>query len=159
MPELDDKELGRARNAAYRYLTYRSRSRVEVEQRLAEKGFAGLVVRSVLSDLERLGYINDREFACRWAANRVRLRGFGRRRIERELRNKGVSRGIIRVTLGEMFENSSEIDVARREAEKKVRSLNRFEPEVQRRRLAGFLERKGFSSDIIRVIIHDVLLR
>ncbi len=157
MPEWDDKELGRARNAAYRYLTYRPRSRTEIEQKLEEKGFAGPIVQSVLNDLGRLGYINDREFARQWAASRVRLRGFGGRRIERELRNKGVSRDIIHEAVGHVFEDTSEVDIARREAEKKVRNLTRFEPEVRRRRLAGFLERKGFSSVIIRVIMHDVL--
>ncbi len=156
--ELNEKEVSRAKNAAYRHLMYRPRSRAEVEQRLTEKGFAGPVVRSVLSDLERLGYIDDREFARQWAASRVKLRGIGRRRIEQELRNKGVGRESIREALGQAFEDSSEIDIARREAEKKARSLNRFEPEVRRRRLAGFLERRGFSSDIIRVIMHDVLL-
>ena len=61
-----------------------------------------------------------------WARSRIRLRGFGRRRIEQELRNKGVDRDIIHEAIGEVFGELPEIDVALREAEKKLRSLRRL---------------------------------
>ncbi len=64
-------------------------------QKLQDKEFDQAVIEAVVVYLERLGYINDRQFAEQWAAGRVRLRGFGRRRIEQELRNKGIGRDII----------------------------------------------------------------
>ncbi len=153
--EADEKEITRARNAAYRYLSYRPRSCVEVEEKLREKEFPEAVVSAVLAGLERLGYVNDREFSRQWAAARLRFRGFGRRRIEQELRIKGISRDIIVETLARLFAEAPEQEIALREAEKKLRSLTRFEPEVRRRRLAGHLERKGFPTEII----YDVLRR
>ncbi|HEX9020886.1 MAG TPA: regulatory protein RecX, partial [Nitrospirota bacterium] len=114
------------------------------------------VIESVIAHLIRLGYVNDGAFARQWALSRIRLRGFGRRRIEQELRGKGVSRDIILEVLSEAFQEPSEADIARREAEKKRKSLSRFAPEVQRRRLAGFLERRGFSAGIIRSIVNSV---
>ncbi len=147
------KELSRARNAAYRFLTYRPRSCAEVKAKLLDKGYSDAVVRKLIIDLERLSYVNDREFSRSWAQNRVRLRGFGRRRIEQELRCKGISRDIIQKTLGDVFQDLSEFDIAQREAGKKFKSLARFDPEARRRRLAGFLERKGFSAEIIHTIL------
>jgi regulatory protein len=154
--DVDEKKLTRARNAAYRYLTHRPRSQAEVERKLRDKEFEPEVIRVVLDDLTRLGYINDEHFAAQWASARVRLRGFGRRRIEQELRTKGINRDIIRETLDSIFEESSEADVARREAEKKLKSLIHFDAEVRRRRLAGFLERKGFSSHTISTILRTL---
>jgi regulatory protein len=109
-----------------------------------------------MDHLLRLGYLNDAQFARDWAASRTRTRGYGRRRIEQELRNKGIDSDIIGETLARLFEETPETDVARKAAEKKLRSLTRFEPEVRKRRLAGFLERKGFSSEIIRSIIRMI---
>lgn len=152
----DDKEFTRAKNTAYRYLSIRPRSRAEIEHKLREKKFEDDVVRRVLAALETFGYVNDREFAGQWARSRVRLRGFGRRRIEQELRGKGIGRDIIDETFADLFEDASEADVARREAEKKLKTLTRFEPGARRRRLAGFLERKGFSTQIISSIIRTV---
>lgn len=153
---VNETELSQAKNAAYRYLSYRPRSRAEVEQKLVEKSFSRKIIHTVLADLDRLGYVNDREFARQWARSRVRVRGFGRRRIEQELRSKGVSSDVISEALEVVFEDSSEADIARQEAERKLKSLIRFEPEVRRRRLAGFLERKGFSSDIISTILRTI---
>jgi regulatory protein len=159
MDDGENREITRAKNAAYRYLALRPRSRTEVERKLSQKTFPDAVIRAVLSDLERLGYVNDREFSRLWSQSRVRMRGFGRRRIEQELRNKGVSQDVIRETLDALFENSSEADIAQREAEKKLKSLARFAPDVRLRRLAGFLERKGFSSEIIHAILRGARQR
>lgn len=151
----DDKELKRARNTAYRYLTIRSRSRYEVEQKLRDREFPPSHIASVIDHLDRLGYLDDRKFAAQWAAGRVRTRGFGRRRLEQELRTKGISRELIKETLQGLFEEEPELDVARREAKKKLRTLGRFEPVARKRRLAGHLERKGFPAAVINVIINS----
>ena len=157
LPEAPDegieKLLKRAKNTAYRYLTIRPRSRKELADKLQDKEFPDSVIDAVLEHVTRLGYLDDGTFAAQWAASRVRSRGFGRRRLEQELRIKGISREIIKETLNTLFEEAPEAETARKEAEKKLRTLTRFEPEVRRRRLAGFLERRGFSSDIIRTIL------
>jgi regulatory protein len=152
----EDRALKRARNTAYRYLTIRPRSCVEVERKLRDRKFPPDIVSSVIDHLIKLGYLNDEQFARQWAASRVRSRGFGRRRLEQELRNKGISRDTIKETLSTLFEDASEAEVARKEADKKLRTLIRFEPEVRRRRLAGFLERKGFTSETNRTILRSV---
>lgn len=151
-----DKLLKRAKNSAYRYLTIRPRSRAEVERKLRDREFPFDIISTVIGHLIQLGYLNDEQFARDWAASRVRSRGFGRRRLEQELRIKGIGSDLIRETLGTLFSDASEADIARKEADKKLKTLARFEPEVRKRRLAGFLERKGFSSDIIRAIIHAI---
>ena len=154
--DANEKLLKRARSTAYRYLTIRPRSSVEVEHKLHERKFPPDIVSSVIAHLIKLGYLNDEQFARQWAASRVRSRGFGRRRLEQELRSKGISRDTIKDTLDALFEEAPEADVARKEAAKKLRTLTRFEPEVRRRRLAGFLERKGYSSEIIRNVLRSV---
>lgn len=149
-------ELTRAKNTAYRYLTIRPRSQFEIESKLREKKFSDDVVNQVIAHLVKLGYVNDGWFAEQWASSRARARGFGKRRIEQELRQKGVSRDAIHQALQTAFGDQPEEELARKEAAKKVKTLARFEPEVQRRRLAGHLERKGFSSDVIRSIIRKM---
>ena len=151
----EEKELKRAKNVAYRYLTIRPRSRAEVEKKLRDREYPPTIVTAVVDHLLRLGYLNDEEFARQWAARRVRTRGFGRRRIEQELRVRGIDRDAIRTVLNELFQESLELDVARKEADKKLKTLSRFEPEVRKRRLAGFLERRGFPSEIIRAIVRN----
>jgi regulatory protein len=153
--ELEEKTLVRAKNAAYRLLTYRPRSRAELIQKLRDREFDDTVIEVVVSDLARLGYVNDRQFAEQWASSRVRLRAFGRRRIELELKRKGVDREIIGEALAAVFGAEPEFGTAMNAAEKKLSTLRSADRETRRRRLAGFLERKGYSFEIIRRVINE----
>jgi regulatory protein len=154
--ELHEKDLKRARNTAYRYLTIRSRSRAEIVKKLRDKEFSPSVIESVMDHLFRLGYVDDRKFACQWAAGRARMRGYGRRRIEQELRQKGVAKETVREALAEAIPPENERETACVVAEKKRRMMKSLEPEARKRRLAGFLERKGFPHEIIWDILRTV---
>ena len=154
--ELHEKDLKRAKNTAYRYLTIRSRSKAEIVKKLYDKEFSPSVIETVMEHLFRLGYVDDRKFACQWAASRARLRGYGRKRIEQELRQKGVGQETIREALGEAIPLEDEQETARKVAEKKLRTMKNLEPEARKRRLAGFLERKGFPHEIIWDILRMV---
>ena len=151
--ELEEKIVTRAKNTAYRLLTYRPRSRAELIQKLRDREFDAAVVEAVVSDLVRLGYVDDRQFAEQWASSRVRLRAFGRRRIELELRNKGVDREIIEEALAAVFGAEPELGTAMSAAEKKLNTMRSTDRETRRRRLAGFLERKGYSFEVIRRVV------
>jgi regulatory protein len=152
--DLTDKQLTRAKNTAYRFLSYRPRSRAEIEKKLHDKEFDETIVAAVLVDLARLGYVNDALFAREWARGRIRLRGFGRRRIGQELKAKGIDPEIIRETFAEVFGETSEIETAMQVAEKKLKTMQHVEPEARKRRLAGLLERKGYAFDVIREVLN-----
>ena len=151
--DADEKELARARNAAYRWLNSRPRSSAEIEAKLRDKGFDEAVIHTTLSGLVRLGYLDDEKFARLWAESRVRLRAFGRRRIDRELREKGIDPSIVREALDGVFTVDREIDIAEKAAAGKLKGMQRLDRETRRRRLAGFLERKGFPYDVIRDVL------
>ena len=154
--ETPEKTLTRAKNTAYRLLTYRPRSRRELEEKLREKEFPEDIVGSIIDQCARLGYIDDAQFAEQWARSRLKLRCFGRRRIEQELRGKGIDREIISEAIAKVVPAEDEHAAAKSAAEKKLRMMRSVEPQARRRRLAGFLERKGFSSEVIRSILHTV---
>lgn len=151
--DVNEKELARARNAAYRYLAVRPRSRAEVRERLQDRGFSPAVIDSVMAHLSRLGYINDEEFAGLWIESRVKVRSFGKRRLRQELRDKGVEGELIGLAIERHLPPEREAEAAKKAAESKLRSLRGLEREIRRRRLAGFLERKGFSFEVIREIM------
>ena len=154
---VDEKDLMRARNAAFRYLASRPRSTAEVEAKLRSRGVAQRTIGTVLSDLVRLGYINDKKFAGQWAESRMRVRLFGKRRIERELIDRGVERDVVQEELSGVFAPGLEQETARKAAEKKLRTLTISAPEIRKRRLAGFLERQGFSFEVIRTVLREVV--
>jgi regulatory protein len=152
---------GAARLAAFdkglAALAVRARSERELAAWLAQKGHAAEDVLTALERLVRLGFLNDADYARAFARSRAVGRGMSRRRIEAELARRGVARELALAAIASVLEDEGidERALAEAAAGKKLRSLARFEPDVQRRRLYGFLGRKGFAPEVI----HDVVRR
>jgi regulatory protein len=101
-----------------------------------------------LEKLCSLKYLNDETFARNWARSRAETRGYGPRRIEQELRTKGIGEALIREVVGETFGQVDEWKKAKSLLEKKFKSKQFDDPKMLRR-AAGFLQRRGYSSKVI----------
>lgn len=143
-----------ARTIALRKLEQRARSRHELAEALRERGVPDDVAQAVLDRFTEVGLVDDRAFAEAWSESRQRSRHLSRRAIEAELYRKGVDRD----TIGEVFaehDSSIELANARAFAQSKSRSLERLDPDVARRRLAGALARRGFGSSIVWQVVGE----
>lgn len=98
--EIDDRELSelerlvskrRAFNKAVDLLSRRDHSSGELVVKLCQKGFCKDDAKAAAQRLEELGYVDDLRFAKTYAAELVRLKGFGKRRVVTELMKKGVA--------------------------------------------------------------------
>lgn len=159
LAELERKDQAwQARDAAMVLLSYRPRSAAELRRRLARKGFAAEVVDATVERLGDLGVVNDASFAETFVRDRVRLRPHGRRRLRQELRAKGVDEETAAAAIDEVMEreDASELDLAR-EAAARWKPRPGEERDRARRRLHGFLARRGFGSDAIRQVLEEKL--
>ena len=135
--------------AALRLLQRRLRSRAELNAGLRRRGLSPPQVAAILSDLERAGWIDDRRFARLWIEDRMALRPRGSRALRAELRVRGVAPDIIEATLGHLISPEREDGVALEQARRRVERLRNLAPDVARRRLVGWLQRRGFGGGAI----------
>lgn len=156
---IHEKELQKAKDVAYRFLSYRPRSKKEVVQRLELRGFGEKIIKTVLNTLEEYSYINDEKFAPDWANYRLENRPVGKRRLVNELREKGIAQEIIEKTITETYKKRDESKMTRELAERRLVSYKGLDDKVIRRRLFAFLMRRGFSIDDSRKAIDEVLKR
>jgi regulatory protein len=156
---LTDADLGwRARQAALNVLAVRARSRRELEQRLRRKDFPREVIDACLDDLDRQGLLDDAAFARSVVRDRVRLSPRGPAHLLQELRKRGVEDPVAETALRRVLDEE-EVSVhglaeeaalgwLRRQSDGVVRALadEAFtkERERARRRLHGYLARRGF---------------
>ena len=145
----DREAIKTAKSQALRYLAYRDRSEKELTLHLEKKGHAPSVIQKALQDLANLNYVNDQRFAMEWGRSRVEGKKFGKQRVRQELFAKGVASHIIETTLDSLYSSYPERDLAQACANKKLASLHGLEPEKKMRRLVQYLQRRGFSADII----------
>jgi regulatory protein len=115
-------------------------------------------ITEALVRLTRLGYIDDAAFARQFARARLLAGGQSRYRIRSELLRRGVDRGLAESAIEDTLADESvdEAAILERVAEKKARSLAKVDPLTRRRRLYGFLARRGFESDEIRGAVERI---
>lgn len=143
-----EDQYSRAYNLALRYLGYRARSSQEMERYLQGKEFTDEVVESITGKLHEQGYLNDEEFARAWLRERNRFKPRGARALRFELRQKGVADAVIDEVLTDVDEEAA----AWAAAEAKLSSWQRLDRETFRRKLSGYLGRRGFNYELIRSV-------
>ncbi|MDP1853249.1 MAG: regulatory protein RecX [Candidatus Omnitrophota bacterium] len=145
MPE--NKELNRAYNYASRLLKIRPRSENEIRFRLSQKKYSQDVAEALIKSLKDSGYVDDFNFAVSWVRERI-AKPLGIRRLEFELREKGVAKEIIGTVIAQAKKDYPERKIIDGLIEEKfAKFLNNPIDEKVRRKIQGFLLRRGFSPD------------
>ena len=152
-----EEQAQRAWQAAIRLLKYRPRSYRELTRRLRQKGFASPTIAQVLDRLADLGLIDDERFAQQMVQSLVRRRNLGKRAILDRLRRAGISRDMAEATMEQELADYDEVSQAQQVVEKYLPRLAGLEPVKQRRRLYGYLRRRGFSQTVIQQMMQSAL--
>ena len=151
---VEREEEHKVREKALRYLSFRNRSVKELKTFLQGKGYNPDAISRTLTRLEEVGLLDDRAFAKAWVEGRAKFKGMGERLLEQELRQKGVKKEIIREAVeGLGDEGERALSLAR----VRVERLKGLDRETAKRRLAGFLQRRGFSSDVVYDVVKNTL--
>ncbi|MGH7623203.1 MAG: regulatory protein RecX [Gemmatimonadaceae bacterium] len=133
-------------------LAFRSRASRELERSLVQKGEPPDLVVRAIARLTEQGLLDDAAFAESFTRARVLGAQQSKRRVRQELARRGVARDVSEVAIVTVFreEEVHEREVVERAARKKLATLRKLEPTVRRRRLYGFLARRGYDGDDIR---------
>jgi regulatory protein len=145
-----------ARTIALRKLAARACTRHELDRALQAKNVPQAAIDSVLDRLEEVSLINDASFAADWVTSRQQRRHLSRRALRHELQAKGVQRSEIDSALDHV-DLDAELRSARDLVERKRAAINGLPRDVQYRRLAGMLSRRGFETSITTRVLADLL--
>jgi regulatory protein len=121
---------------------------------LIRRAYSKAATERTLEKLRALNYINDEVFARNWASGRAAAGGYGPRRIHEELRKKGVGDALIREVVREICDPGEEMEKAKALLEKRFKNKQLGDPKMLRR-AAAFLERRGYSTQVIFDLLKD----
>jgi SOS response regulatory protein OraA/RecX len=136
-----------------RLLTDRARSRAELAEKLAAKGFAPAVAERTLDRLAEVGLIDDAAFAEQWVHSRHAYSGKGKKVLVQELRRKGIAPEDSEPAL----EAISADDEQARAADLVRQKLRTLPADLERdkaiRRLVGMLARRGYDPSTAYMVV------
>ena len=141
--------IQRAFDRSIQYLSYRPRSKSEIQRKLQQLKFDNLIIEKVITRLSDLGHVNDVSFTSFWKENRQSFSPRSSARLAQELRQKGISPD----TITESISDVDDEETAYRATEKKARVLaTKPFPEFQKK-LRSFLLYRGFNYQVIEITI------
>jgi regulatory protein len=164
---LDADADARVRDAALGLLSHRAHTRSELGRKLVAKGFRPARIDPCLGRLQARGLLDDAAVAAALVRDRLRHRPRGKARLAQELRARGVQGDLASRVVDEILDDEAvtEAALARRAVEG---WLARQGPaalaalaardrgpasEKARRRLLGYLTRRGFRGDTLGAAI------
>ena len=148
--QVDALQEADARHSAYeaalRLLSYRPRSEKEMRRRLGRRGIGLRLIDETVRQLRERGYLDDKAFARFWTETREATSPRSRRLIAQELRAQGVDAEMAAAATVSVADE----EAAYRAASRRLHAFRGLDYETFRRRLGGFLVRRGFSYEVAR---------
>lgn len=142
----NESEFGKNYIRAIDLISRRLRSEKEIRDYAKRKNWAPDNTNRVIERLKKKGYLNDTVFAESFTRARQNAEKYSRRRIEQDLRKKGIANNIIQLVLHDEVSDHVALNklVAKR--------YNRYD---DINKLKAYLMRAGFNYDDINKAIAD----
>nr|WP_234423757.1 regulatory protein RecX [Intrasporangium calvum] len=145
-----------ARAIVLRQLSMAPRSRAQLERKLSQRGCEPAVAARVLDRMTEVGLVDDEAYAEMLVRSKQQGKGLARKGLAHELRRQGIDAEIAGQALDQV-DGDDERAKAEELVAKKLRTMSGLTPDVQARRLAGMLARKGYSGEIAWPVIRDAV--
>lgn len=130
----------RARLFVVRSLSVKAQSTAEIEKKLAARDVPAGIAREAIERVAGYGYLDDETLAGQLTRGMLR-RGYGRRRAEQKLRERGLRGPCAAAALDEAYGGKDEAALAR-----DVLGRRPVVDDADRRRALAFLARRGFTA-------------
>ena len=139
----------KAFDTALRILTPRDHSKYELVKKLKQRGFSSADIDDAISACERFDYIDDIR-TTQVYIRQLKRKGYGKKRIQLELNNKGLKGDRIQGILDQSVSEADEREGAARILKKKIKRFEKEKDRSKRRaKIYRFLNARGFSREVI----------
>jgi len=152
----EEPERASAGDLAVRALARRGMSRREVERELRGHGLDDATIVAEADHLEQLGWIDDVALAQDLVVRLQERKGYGRQAIAAELTRRLLAPAAIEYAL-DLVDSAEELARAFELAERQAQRLRNYDLPTARRRLTGYLARRGYPGSTVRSAVEHAL--
>ena len=137
------------------YCSYQERCHSEGKTKLYSYNLRKNEVEEIISQVIEDNYLNEERFAIRFAGGKFRIKHWGRKKIQYELRQKGVNNFIISIALREINEESY-LTTLHKLAQIKWDSLKSENSISRQSKTNAYLLQKGYEQSLISEVISSM---
>ena len=134
------------------FCAYQERTQQEVRDRLKEWGIWGDDAEEVIAELITQNYLNEERFAKSFAGGKFRVKGWGKRKIQQHLKQRGISGYNLDQAMKEIGSDDYRQTLTDL-LDKKRRTLRDDNPLVVKQKLVRYAMSRGYESDLIFAVL------
>ncbi|KAJ7567003.1 hypothetical protein O6H91_02G128000 [Diphasiastrum complanatum] len=169
------QEAFEAKNSAIKMLSRGPLTTAELRKKLNGKSFPSHSIENAISDLQRCGLQSDTQYAEGFASSKWQRLSWGPMRIKQALKQRGVEEKIVEKAVSQVFldidcrnEDEEEFEIVRwgmarssvehllSQARKQWFRGGDIPEETRKRRLIGWLQRRGFTWKVITEVLKSL---
>ena len=141
--------IEQAMRAAEHFCAYQERCHQDVERKLKKMGMIQDAIDQIIPHLLQHNFLNETRFAKAFAGGKFRIKKWGRNRIKRELKMRGINKRTIDIGLAEISDNDyrEAFETLSRKRNSQLESeTNKYK---RRKKLADYLLYRGWESHLV----------
>lgn len=145
----DTYTVEQATRAIERYCAYQERCHKDVEDKLKSMGMIQLAIDEIIPHLIHHKFLNETRYAASFARGKFRIKKWGRQRIVRELKIKGLNERTIKIGLKEISEEDYVMvfdTLSRKRLQQLTSETDKYK---KRKKLADYLLYRGWESHLV----------
>ena len=136
------------------YCRYQQRCQSEIKEKLFELGVNKKDHDELITELVKENCLNDERFAVAFASGRFKLKQWGRKKIQKGLREKRVSDEIVQKAL-EQINTKEYMAILNKLAKERYAALKHEQHLVRKKKTMDYLIQKGYELDLVRKAINN----
>lgn len=147
-------ELNYGKKIAYAYLSYKERSKKDLEKRLRGKKISEDVIENITKLLEEQKYLDDEIYAKNFLENKLNNKPMGKKLLQNKLMEKGIDKETIKETIQQNYTQEKEIKLAKELLEKYEKKLRVKNILQKKQKCYQYLHSRGFDYEIINKVVN-----
>lgn len=140
--------LDEAKQKLERYCIYQERCHLEIERKLREMNMIPAAQEVIILHLLEHDFLNESRFALAFTSGKFKIKKWGKKRISRELKSRGVSdyniRAAIKTLDPQLYDET--FDILSNKRFNQLTETDRFK---KRKKLADYLLYRGWESSMV----------
>jgi len=136
------------------YCRYQQRCQSEIKEKLCELGVNKKDHDELIAELVKENCLNDERFAVAFARGRFKLKQWGRKKIQKGLKEKRVSDEIAQKAL-EQINKKEYRAILNKLAKERYAALKHEQHLVRKKKTMDYLMQKGYELDLVKEAINN----
>lgn len=146
---IEENTKYQARKSAFDYVSYKPRNTFQIKMKLKSCGYDDSVIDDAIKHIKELGYLDDEKFIESYINDTLKFKRYSSGKALQMLTNNGVSYDSAQRYIEKYYTEEVQLENAYADIIRKVEKLKNYSDKEKINKLRAFLQRKGYSFEII----------